>query len=237
MQSCANHPRQVRTRRSQRRSCGSIPAVGTGELPRILPCCPCECPYGDRLRRQIHTIHVFGGDVEAVVSICCEPETESRFCRSGFSRVFQPKTEFLQSIFRLEIKRNRNSDSCLSVVLLYPAPYPNNVSISVWKPLYYCWGTPHATRIAPRLTEQRVPATGTVPVQLTEPRVFVHPVPGYPSIVLCAGPKTQIYVDLHCSSRASRLSPLQATDREYRIPLLISALPTAPTLQSYRGSK
>ena len=71
------------------------------------------------------------------------------------------------------------------------------------------------SRVAPRLTENRVPGggypepsePGTVPVQLTESRVFLRWVPRYPSTALYGAPKTSVHVDLytHCSGCASRL--------------------------------
>ena len=110
------------------------------------------------------------------------------------------------------------------------------------------------TRVAPRLTENWVPGGGypersapEMSLSNSRNRGYLYPgypstgVPRYVSTVLYGGPTTGVYVDLHSSGCASRLSPLappcRLQDKSRKYPH--SYLPCVPRRRSKatRGAK
>ena len=66
----------------------------------------------------------------------CEPKTESRFFRSVFLGFSRPKTDFLESVFRLPKKNKPKNRLDFFRSFFFPIPYANNAYISVMKPRY-----------------------------------------------------------------------------------------------------
>ena len=156
---------------------------------------------------------------------CCEPIIESRF----FSRVLSvSKTEnrfFSRSFGFQKEKETDKPTRFFRSPLLFPVPHGNNAYL-----VHICMGTPMCAdaRVAPRLTENRVPGGGYPEPSEPEPsrsnsrnRGYLYP--RYPSFVLYKAPKTGVYVDLyiHCMHQlcpktfASRPCRLQAKNGEY----------------------